>query len=87
MPSNSGIKGEFQKCVYKTYDLKKSVYCPNFEPATTCMQVSCSSNLVTFAVDFEGMLLQFSPFLSLQPATECKLITLTRIDKLKVGGR
>jgi len=36
---------------------------------------------------FHGMLLNFSPLLRLQPATERKLITaLTPSDKLEVGG-
>jgi len=39
------------------------------------------------AVVFDGMLLEFSPLLRLQPAAECNLITvLTRGDKLEVGG-
>jgi len=39
------------------------------------------------AVVFNGMLLEFSPLLHLQPSVECKLITaLPRGDKLKVGG-
>jgi len=39
------------------------------------------------AVVFDGMLLEFSPFLRFQPAVECNLITaLIRSDKLEVGG-
>ena len=39
------------------------------------------------AVVFDGMLLEFSPLLRLQPAAEHNLITaLTRGDKLEVGG-
>ena len=39
------------------------------------------------AVVFDGMLLEFSPLLCLQPAAEGKLITaLTCSDKLEVGG-
>jgi len=40
-----------------------------------------------FDVVFDGMLLEFFPFLYLQPAAEHKLIiALTRGDKLEVGG-
>jgi len=36
---------------------------------------------------FDGMPLEFSPFLRLQPTAECKLITTsTGSDKLEVGG-
>ena len=39
------------------------------------------------AVVFDGMLLEFSPLLRLQPTAECNLITtFTRGDKLEVGG-
>ena len=39
------------------------------------------------AVVFDGMLLEFSPLLHLQPAAERNLIiALTRGDKLEVGG-
>ena len=39
------------------------------------------------AVVFDGMLLEFSPLLRLQPAVEHNLITaFTRGDKLEVGG-
>jgi len=39
------------------------------------------------AVVFDGMLLESSPLLHLQPTAECKLITtLPRGDKLKVRG-
>jgi len=39
------------------------------------------------AVVFDGMLLEFSPLLRLQPTTERNLITaFTRGDKLEVGG-
>ena len=39
------------------------------------------------AVVFNGMLLEFSPLLCLQPAAERNLtIALTRGDKLEVGG-
>ena len=39
------------------------------------------------AVVFDGMLLEFSPLLRLQPAAECNLITaFTRGDKLEVEG-
>jgi len=39
------------------------------------------------AVVFDGMLLELSPLLRLQPAAEHNLITtLTRGDKLEVGG-
>ena len=39
------------------------------------------------AVVFDGMLLEFSPLLHLQPTAECNLITeFTRGDKLEVGG-
>ena len=39
------------------------------------------------AVVFDGMLLEFSPLLRLQPAAEHNLITaFTRGDKLEVGG-
>ena len=39
------------------------------------------------AVVFDGMSLEFSPFLRLQPAAERNLITtFTRSDKLEVGG-
>jgi len=39
------------------------------------------------AVVFDGMLLEFSPLLRLQPAAERKLITaLPRGDKLEEGG-
>jgi len=39
------------------------------------------------AVVFDGMLLEFSPLLRLQPAAECNLITeFTWDDKLEVGG-
>jgi len=39
------------------------------------------------AVVFDGMLLEFSPLLRLQPAAECNLITAsTCSDKLEVGG-
>ena len=39
------------------------------------------------AVVFDGILLEFSPLLRLQPAAEHNLITaLTRSDKLEVGG-
>jgi len=39
------------------------------------------------AVVFNGMLLEFSPLLHLQPAAEHNLITaLTHDDKLEVGG-
>ena len=38
-------------------------------------------------VVFDGMLLEFSPLLRLQPTAECNLITaLIRGDKLEVGG-
>jgi len=39
------------------------------------------------ALVFDGMLLEFSPLIRLQPAEECNLITaLPHSDKLKVGG-
>jgi len=39
------------------------------------------------AVVFDGMLLEFSPLLRLQPPAERNLITaLTRSDKHEVGG-
>ena len=39
------------------------------------------------AVVFDGMLLEFSPLLRLQPAAERNLITtFTHDDKLEVGG-
>jgi len=39
------------------------------------------------AVVFDGMLLEFSPLLCLQPAAEGNLITaFTRSDKFEVGG-
>ena len=39
------------------------------------------------AVVFDGMLLEFSPLLRLQPAVERNLTTaLTHGDKLEVGG-
>ena len=39
------------------------------------------------AVVFDGMLLEFSPLLRLQPAAERNLITaFTHSDKLEVGG-
>ena len=39
------------------------------------------------AVGFDGMLLEFSPLLHVQPAAERNLITaFTRSDKLEVGG-
>jgi len=39
------------------------------------------------AVVLKGMLLEFSPLLSLQPTAERNLITaFTRSDKLEVGG-
>ena len=39
------------------------------------------------AVVFDGMLLEFSPLLRLQPAAERNLITaFTRSDKLEAGG-
>ena len=66
---------------------KKDIYSPaEFEPATW-MQVSCTSPWAICAVVFNGMLLEFSPLLRLQPAAECKLLTtLTRGDKLEVEG-
>jgi len=39
------------------------------------------------AVVFDGMLLEFSPLLRLQPTAECNLFpAFTRDDKLEVGG-
>jgi len=56
----------------------------------TCNLLNASQfhyQLSHMAVVFDGMLLEFSPFLRLQAAVERKLITaLSCDDKLEVGG-
>ena len=63
-------------------DLKKSAQL-DLNPRP---QVSCTTHWAIGVVVFDGMLLEFSPFLCLQPAVERNVITaLPRSDKPKVG--
>ena len=63
---------------------KKKCSAAGFEPATSSLLLYPLSYM---AMVFDEILLEFSPLYCLQPAAERKLITtLTRGDKLKVGG-
>ena len=76
---------KFKKtCMQKVYFREENLFT---RPTTSWMQVSCNSHWAINAVVFNGMLLEFSPLLRLQPAAERNLITaLTRNDKLEIGG-
>ena len=66
---------------------KKPCSPPGLEPATSWMEVSCTTHWTICAVVFDRVLLKFSPLLCLQPAAEHNLITaLTRSDKREAGG-
>ena len=71
----------------KSIDFQKKICSPaGFKPAISWMQVSHTTHWAIGAVVFNGMLLEFSPLLHLQPAAECNLITtLPHSDKLEVG--
>ena len=82
-------KLNFKKRVCKKYwfSRKKNFSPAGFKPATSWMQVSCTNHWAISAAVFDGMLLEFSPPLCLQPAAERNLITaFTRSDNLEVGG-
>ena len=83
----SATKAGKKTCTQKVlvFEKKQKTKCSpaGFEPATSWMQVSCSTHW--------AMWLWFSmeccSLLRLQPAADCKLITtLPRGDKLEVGG-
>ena len=87
MPSNSVISAEFKKKVYaKVLIFEKNL----FTSWILTHDLNASQLLFPLshmAVVFDGMLLEFSPLLRLQPAAEHNLITaLTCSDKLEVGG-
>ena len=81
MPSNSAIKAGLKKHACKKYwFLKKKCSPVGFEPATSWMQVSCSTHWAIWL----WFLVEFFPLHRLQPATERKLATtLTCDDKLE----
>ena len=73
MPSNSGIKAEFQKKCMQNVILskKKSVHqLDSYPQPPECKSVSLPIELFVLWF-FDGMLLEFSPLLCLQPAAEC----------------
>jgi len=86
MPSNSDIKVEFQKPYMqkKYWSSEKKLFTSWIR---THHLLNASQLLYPFGCGFDGMLLEFSPLLRLQPAAERNLITaFTRSDKLEVGG-
>ena len=70
MPSNNAI---IKNVHSKSIDFwgKKVCSPAGFEPATSWMQVSCTTHWAIRAMVFDGMLLEFSPLLCLQTAAEC----------------
>ena len=84
-----GMKANIKKktCIQNVWYLEKKYCSPaGFKPATSWMQVSCSTHWAITVVVFNRILLEFSPVLHLQPAAEHKLTTaLAHYDKLKVG--
>ena len=87
MPSNSAIKARLLKHVCKKYCFsRKKVFTSWIQTRDLLNTSQLLYPLSYVAVVFDGMLLNFSLLLWLQPATECKLITtLTRGDKLEGG--
>ena len=80
-------KLNFKKRVCKKYwflEKKKNCSPTEFEPATSWMQVSCTTHWAISVAVFDGMLLEFSPLLHLQPAAEHNLITT--FTRSEVGG-
>ena len=78
MPSNSVVKAKFKKNVYaKSIDLqkKKKLFTSWIQTHDLLNASQLLYPLSYTAVVFNGMLLEFSPLLRLQPAAEHNLIT------------
>ena len=77
-----------KKCVRKSIDFpKKNLFTSWIRTRDLLNASQLHYRLSHMAVVFNGMLLEFSPLLRLQPAAERNLITtFTRSDKLEVGG-
>ena len=89
MPGNSNIKAEFKENVYaKSNDFRKKNLFTSWIRAHDLLNASqLLYPLNHMAVVFDGILLEFSPLLRLQPAAECNLITaLTHSEQHEVGG-
>ena len=89
MPSNSAIKAEFKKTCTQNVLIfgKKNLFTSGIRTRDFLNASQLLYPLSHMAVVFDGMLLEFSPLLRLQPAAERNLITaFTRRVKLKVGG-
>ena len=88
MPSNIGIKAEFKKkCVRKSLQFQKKLFTSWIRTHDLLYASQLHYPLSYRAVVFDGMLLEFSPLLRLQPTGKCNLISaLTCGEKLEVRG-